>query len=77
MTEYRPSTMTTKQAQAASSLELGLADILAAIGPAHSAFILVDAIGQARLPVKDLRFVSRMLDRLADKIERDAPSGPE
>jgi hypothetical protein len=64
--------MTSRQALAASGLELGLPQTLQLIGPTHAAFALLDAIKAAKLPVADLRYLSRELDRHADKIEREA-----
>lgn len=64
--------MTAKQAQAASGLELGLQRLLHEIGPTHAKTALFDAVAQTSLPVGDLRYLSRMIDRLADHRERAA-----
>jgi hypothetical protein len=62
--------MTHKQGTAAADLELTIPALLKVIGPTHSAFSLLDALLECKLSVAELRYLSRELDRHADKIER-------
>jgi hypothetical protein len=62
--------MTSKQGEAASRLELSLSALVTEIGPVHAKIAILDALVQADLAMDDLRFLSRMLDRLADHRER-------
>lgn len=64
--------MSRQQAMAAANLELSIPEAVKAIGQTHGALMLLDAILEADLSVEDLRFLSRMLDRRADNIEREA-----
>jgi hypothetical protein len=57
---------------AAADLELAIPEAIKAIGPTHSAFTIMDGLRAADLSVQELRYLSRELDRHADKIEREA-----
>jgi hypothetical protein len=63
--------MTKSQAAAASNLELTITEAIKMIGPTHSAFAIIDGLRSAELSVEQLRYLSRELDRHADRIERE------
>ncbi len=63
--------MTHRQGTAAADLELTIPSLLKIIGPTHSAFSLRDALLECDLSIEELRYLSRELDRHADKIERE------
>jgi hypothetical protein len=62
--------MTHQQGTAASDLELTIPSLLKIIGPTHATFSLLDALLECDLPVEEWRYLSRMLDRHADALER-------
>jgi hypothetical protein len=62
--------MTHQQGTAASDLELTIPALLKVIGPTHATLALLDAILECDLPVGEFRYLSRMLDRHADALER-------
>lgn len=62
--------MTHQQGTAAADLELTIPALLKVIGPTHATISLLDAILECDLPVDEFRYLSRMLDRHADALER-------
>lgn len=63
---------TAAQARTASALEVDLPRIMAEMGPDLAPVALFAALRECDLPVASLRYLSRMLDRRADEVERAA-----
>jgi hypothetical protein len=62
--------LTDAQHRVADQLALDLHAGLAALGPARAGEVLLGALLTAPLTVPNLRYLSRMLDREADRRER-------
>lgn len=63
--------MTAAQRHTATSLEVEVINHVQALGPAHAAAALRHAIMAAPLSIISLRYLSRELDREADRRERE------
>lgn len=63
--------LTAAQRRTATSLEVEIMDHVQALGPAHAAAALRHALLAAPLSILSLRYLSRELDREADRRERE------
>jgi hypothetical protein len=63
--------LTAVQRRTVTSLEVEILDHVQALGPAHAPAALRHALLAAPLSVIALRYLSRELDREADRIERE------
>ena len=63
--------LTDAQRRTVTSLEVEIMDHVQALGPAHAAAALRHALLAAPLSILSLRYLSRELDRDADRRERE------
>lgn len=66
--------LTAAQRRTSTSLEVEIMDHVQALGPAHAAAALRHALLAAPLSILALRYLSRELDREADRREREGTS---